>query len=874
MLSRSDRFTLTNLCFSLLIAFFFSYLYYISNINTLDTYASFINGDTINQFYSKTTDYRVIPLFLSLLMISFIACEKSAVLEKMYSLYRLKSLTIPHSTAIIIKKSVEFLIIILIAYVTTKLIFILVGVEHYSMFRRNLLIIVFTTLSLFFKSRSLLVSQSLFSLSPLLYLKEEYVYNGELIHFENSNYLTLFLSILAILTLSLTIIDIVKKQHRVAFSSLIFLAILVIGSASRVYALDEYHVGELFTAFHQSFELRQALYSEFIPTKGFMHIAVGFINDQLYSGNYVTINLSSKLFSLLSAFLLLGIIVRYYSRWVICLLLIIGIPLYGHFRIDIYYPIVIGLCLLSDKKINENNYNFIIIFLVYFFISFLYYNAFALALFVSLIPILLYKIYKVFKLKQKPNKAQLIFIFIGLSVFIYAFDYIIGSLNYSLVNSSSNLFYWGNPGSSIKFIQSNFWIFIPITISYLFYTKQIEKNLNNLLWATFFVVFPFTILSYMEGRADGGFFRALGYSTFSSILLLSYVACNNIILRKKVKVVLCILPILILITIGFHPKLVTFKSLDAFKTHHISGDMLLSDEGVIPNLGKGFINTNRYNDLLTEYKLMNQLSKNETFLIIDPYTTQSARYSIYGKKVPTMSHAVLNVSSLDSQSTELKKVKKMSVKIIRISSGINRYHLFYKYLTSLDYVFTTFNNRDYLIAPELFNEIKVSFDLQEKNFFKSQYTTVEFGLLPLKWGGAFKYEKDNLAKTPVMLNAKSVNDITESPRYKLGKKDPYITFDVSQLMRGRENDLLYLEIEKSSESICSAQFFWSAGSVYNEENSIRFKLGNGKAIIPLGMNLNWLKSESVSSVRLDIDQCSGQGVTIKMINFYNYDYGD
>ena len=68
--------------------------------------------------------------------------------------------------------------------------------------------------------------------------------------------------------------------------------------------------------------------------------------------------------------------------------------------------------------------------------------------------------------------------------------------------------------------------------------------------------------------------------------------------------------------------------------------------------------------------------------------------------------------------------------------------------------------------------------------------------------------------------------------------------------------------------------FVDTGTGFNETNSIRFELGKGAVIIPLGTNINWLKSESIYNVRLDIDQCSGPDITIKRINFYNYGYGE
>lgn len=295
----------------------------------------------------------------------------------------------------------------------------------------------------------------------------------------------------------------------------------------------------------------------------------------------------------------------------------------------------------------------------------------------------------------------------------------------------------------------------------------------------------------------------------------------------------------------------------------------------IPNLGQGFIEKSRLLDLQKEYQLINILNTDENFLIIDPYVSQSARYSIFDKKVPTKSHSVLNISSLNSQSDELKKLKESNVKIIRITQGINRYHIFHKYIFSLDFIPILYNNKDFLVSKDIIDRIPENLEFSINENLLEKFSTKNFDLLPIKWGSAFTKESKHLEILNKKLDVISTNDVTaiNKDSYKLGAKDPFVVYEFKENdSLPTASDMITIEIEGIKKDKCSAQLFWRSNENFSEKNSIRFQISNGYNVVPIGMNLDWKETSNLKNIRLDIDNCSDETIEIKKLLFVNYLY--
>jgi len=860
-------------CFHLVIALLLSLLltviYYKANIGNIDSYEQFIYGDTINQSYSKLTDYRFLPIFFGLFILSFIVFDKLKLIQNCVHKYsHVKETLQSIKENKIVNFIFDFFLVLIFSYLSSKVLFSIIGGEYYSSFNRNVFIISIMVISLPLKKRAPLASQLFFSFSPLVYLNESYIFNGDIIHFPPSDELSYLIYFLSLITLVISVINVIKNNSKINFSFLVFVCVVLIGEGSRVYSLDEYHLGEIFTNFHQSITLNQSYYSEYIPTKGFMHTFVGFLNSTFYNADYTTIILSITLSSLIMSILLLGFLSFFYSNIVILILLFLGLPLVGD-----YAPILIGVCILTSNRVMNNSYNFLIISLIFTFAYFVYYNAFSAVFGLVIFPVLIYHLKEIFTHKYRPQKLHIILLIIGIFTFISCFDYITSSLNYILSNSSSNLLYWGNPGSLKRLLGSNIWVLIPIALFFLFYTKDLVINKGNILWICFFVIFPFAILHYMEGRADGRFSRALGFSAFCVPMLFAFIKSRSAELNKFSKLVFSVIFIVLFL---FTSNTAFIKALNIenfyhiFSVKHIGSNHILIEKDEIPNLGDGFIEKGRYQDLINEYSLISKLSNDETFLIIDEYTTQSARYSIFNKLIPTLSHSMLNVSSLKSQSNELIKVKKSNVKIIRVSNGIKRYHLFFNYLNSLNFTLISFKGRDYLVAPELLSKLENELDFIIKGSFEQQYSTNDFGLLPIKWGSALHNQLPNLKNIRIDETFSNSNGISTS-NY-INGNNPWLTYDINSSLKPLSVDLINLNFSINKGTICDSQLFWDDGNGVNEAKSMRFKIANGDNVIPMHMNFNWRDSGAILKIRVYINNCNKKEVSLNKIGSYKYNF--
>lgn len=888
MKENNDMFQYANFISALLLSLVLAILYYLNNINGIDTYNQFIYGDTINLSYSKITDYRFLLLFSVFFIFLFVMFDKVKFIKQ--SIIRcvvvIKSLQIIEennpkilkvfnlicSTLQEIKANkltlivFNMILVLFFSYLSSKILFSLIGSEYYSIFNRNVFIILMTAISLSLKKRSCLASQLFLSASPLVYLNERYIYDGGVVHFQASEQLNYLLCSIALVSLVISINDVRRNNSKISFSLLVFICITLIGESSRVYSLDEYHFGEIFTNFHQGVSLSQSYYSSYIPTKGFMHTFIGFVNSIFYDGGYTTIGLSIKLSSLITSILILGILSLFYRKTIILALLIIGLPLNGH-----YAPILVGLCLLSSKRVVNNSYNFVLASLLFSFIYFVYYNAFSIAFGLVIFPVLVFHLKEIITHKYYPNKWHSFLFVSSVLLFVCFFDYISSSIGYALSNSSSNLLYWGNPGNLKSLLKGNLWILIPMMFFPLFYTKKIALNKENALWISFLIIFPFTILSYLEGRADWKFTRAFAYTAFCLPILFAFINSKSIELNRDNKLIFSSLALILFL---FNNNQVFNRVKDVGNFHNvfsdniISKDYILINESEIPNLGNGFIDKSRYQDLKDEYSLISMLSSDETFLVIDEYVTQSARYSIFDKLVPTLSHSILNISSLKLQSEELIKVKKSNVKIIRVSNGVRRYHLFFNYLASLDFKFISFKGKDYLVAPEILESIKNKLEFNVNGSFVEKYSTKYFGLLPIKWGTALKSQMFALKRVNINYSISPINSSGNT----INSRYPLAVYNVNNQLQSSSVDLINLNFSIEKGLICNAQLFWDDGYGFNEAKSLNFKIGNGNNVIPLHMNFNWRNSGKILKLRFDFEQCDNKDVTFKGIQGYKYKF--
>lgn len=843
--------------------------YYYANIGNIDRYGQFIFGDTIYQEYSKTTDIRLVPYwFVFFILANLLVLGIRHFVEKNIIIDRSKQLA-----QFLFSHQDRFLAagIVLLScyfyYLILRIFAIKNGLSNTLIILLTLIFMV-AVLTKHYRTTTLL-SQTLLVFTPLLYLYEVYVYQGETIVFPLSPFRIAFFALLSAYLL-FSHYRHWKTQQFFSNAMLFFIAILTIGAAKRFYLDDEYHMGEIFTAYHQIFTLGQAAYSEYIPTKGFMPVLDGWVNQLFFDGGYLSIWLAIKCVLIGKIFVLLLLTNYLKTNKLLVLFLITSAVYLLH---AYYYPMLLALLLFSHPAVFQNHFRFIACFAYFSVGYFFYYNAFAVVFILSLFPLFAYHAVKYIKqlINEGVELKQLVILFVPVLFLLINLSLVLASLEYLLVNSSANLFYWGNSGKFGKFLDSNLWVLFYGWLLFALLKRKIPINGYTVPWLLLLLISPFLLLSYLEGRADGEFLRAKSYASFISICLICLSAIFYTLKQNRMTVLLMIIGLL-----GFfltNGKLhLSFKSgAYSFAKSYIAPPFVLNNQPNL-NLGHGFLPEAKQEALKHEAKLFDYLLPEENFLVVGEYMTQSARYSIMNKKIPTISHAVLNIPSLSAWKKELEKVKQSQVKIVRVSSGIKRYMLLYNELMSRDFSLISYYGRYYLVAPEILQRITGNLVFEKLNTedgFKFAGAD-DFGLLPIKWGSAVAKERDNMQHLFSFDLPAKTNDVTiRDDYYRLGNNDSFWVYE-SSLFDGEKANILTFSINGLENRTCLAIFSWRSGKKFRSPNFVVFKIKNGQTAVPLGMNYHWIRQKNIQALRLDIDGCGGADIKLSPLNLYKY----
>ena len=891
--------------FSTIFSIYISYRYYDSNIVGIeDKYKEFIYGDTIFLNYNKSVDINVIIIFifvflgcyfafdlffklkmpnidkkvdgtnqfLMIIIIPFIIYYLPKIINNeitynyiaQYLIYVLLWYIYFYKNQNNHRKIIKGILIILFSYMSSIAISYFIN-RYYKIYIGYTYIMIVLTAICFicFNKYGIFLSQISLPIYFIRILENGYNYRNELIYIENNYNLKILVLFLIIGVSLFSIYEIRKyKNSLFTFSTISVILFLVIWNDNPlIYVLDEYHYGELFTAFDQIFHKENIQYKDYIPVKGYFHIIIGYINELFFNGGYVSLQKASDINVFLSKILVLGVSCFYFSKELVLLFIFLNIiPSAGN-----YFLVLPAIYLLTRRKIINEEYNFIFAYLYITFIAFIYYQSFGIAISLSVLPMVMYYIYRLLKGRILPKKGHIVILFFGIILFISNFQMIFYGLKYSLINASSNLLYWGNDSGYlsgrefINFISmsmNNIWI-IFVIIGILIIIKCF-RNLkkDELLILIFTIIFPITILSYTQGRHDGILKRANTLSVIAIILLLFY----SVYRYNKVKNNNNFIFLIVMLLLYFNYSSTLMISDLKLKTeisYLIPDNMVMTNNSNIKKIGTGFIEKSTLDDLESEKKLFDAvcLDDNSTFLIIDSYLTQSARYSLFDYNIPTLSHSVLNMPSINSQRLELERLDKFDIPIVRVSDGINRYYLFHKKFLNGEYVYTTYNGREYLFKKNVFTKLKKEFNLIELAL-PNYYSTIDFGVLPIKWGNGYKISKEKFDKVEMELQRTFGNDVYNLNGWEEvdNTVDPFTVYSIKRISDGDNIDFIKFTLNQKVNKEVRMQFFWSdEHQGFSEENSVRFVARQGDIVIPVNMNLFWRNSANISNIRFDID---------------------
>lgn len=255
------------------------------------------------------------------------------------------------------------------------------------------------------KQYALLISQFLLPLLLLLYTKNAYDYQGELIRLDYPRTYLLFISFCILGLYALFLIQYRKKAAGndffcVSSAISVFLYSSYIPTGLFVQS-DMHHHGEQILPWQQIVSLGHRAYEDYFPVSGLFPMLIGGINDLFFDGKATTYAASfTILFLLFGAVTVFLISLHVDGKWTLLFAFLFHMPVYC--RTWIILP---ALLLLLLPSVIRQRRRFLYLYVFCGFLGGLYYPLFGLALIVAALPFACAQLYTY--LKEKEWRADL-----------------------------------------------------------------------------------------------------------------------------------------------------------------------------------------------------------------------------------------------------------------------------------------------------------------------------------------------------------------------------------------------------------------------------------------------------------------------------------
>lgn len=750
---------------------------------------------------------------------------------------------------------------------------------------------------------------------PLIFftfLTNKYTLNGEIYKIKQPKSYIIIISLIVITLLFFNIIQYLKyKKNKsrtiIMFSSVITVFVLYnYFSPSFIHSGDLWHIGEETNPWHQLFNKGMILYKDYNGTSGLYGLVTGFFQNMILDGNELSFALAHSLTNIFWSILvgsLCYILVG--SGFSLLLGLFVNIPEYNRVLL-----LFVSLLILINPKLIKSRYKWIQMYFLLSILSLFYYPLNGIALILGCGVFFLIQIYNIFREKnlKREFKSFMFWInnFLLIGIFFIVYKYIFGILkNILLLSSQSKLAdgitAYGSdaPEWFFNFWQSEtlkkyFWgifLFTVITsiILFFFYTLiyyilnkkgELKKKIQSpifLILSSITIILPINY-SYTLIRLDAGaeFARTasiivvlLGY--IYSILLYKY---GTTIFGRNIRYILIgiIFGTVYLVqgnSIGNEENYVK-------KIYEVPSNFTYVDGNKlgIPKLGKGFMPINTVESLkIIKENLDKVLSKNDLFWP----NWRRELLSMFNKKTPVKIDSMKLTKSLKASKENLEMLKKNPPALIMDVMATESYYT-YRWIVDSGYIRYLDRNEAFWIRPDKYQ--KIFGDLKEgKQKMLTEIPEENIVKIPYSLGNSMKTldkifsDKKNINLNNLKLEYNQTKKI-ENLKFKISNlEDPYVFINLPEKINGSDFDFIYIELKSNKKykeiKDSNIQLFWdSQENPIRENTSIIFGYGNGKFLIPVGINPTWTFS-NIEKLRIDFDSSIGVGTEfeIKEIKF-------
>lgn len=657
---------------------------------------------------------------------------------------------------------------------------------------------------------------------------------------------------------------------------------------------DDYHFGEILLP-HYLLKTHEIIpYDGYIPAHGLSNLIPSILADFVTDSDMLSVPEIQYGYVLYSSIIIIFsfvILVLLYDYWLGFYLLL---SLYFFpFVIDTI-PLYTLYLIFFSKKLLSNYFTWIITFSVVASIMVTHTIGLGSVMVLSLSPLAFFMLYSVLINKQSFTHRNSIVLGLlsiaGVLVLIYTptLNLVFGIIDILRENSSINLEAYGTPlkrllkhNSYIYSLFQNAWLFIIpslAVLSLIYFRKMKEGGRDNRIIVFVLIssiLYGVLIIPYSLGRIDLVVLSRTGevsisYLFFIIPMLLKLAKDNKQITDNAYNKYLLFLTsgiIVSVILIGAFrlPKVLSYaKYQSSFQENNTHKYIRGADFG-LASIGNVIVENKHLNRIISLNKILNKyLQDDDSYLDL---TNRNAHYFYTDRKLLIESGAFYNMAHTNQQMRSINILKRDEPKLILIEAdnilhdtltlSLRAYPV-YRWLSLSGYSTVEEEDLIFMLRDDIYQKYYDKNNDKGISILSAAVSTKNIEKIPISWGHSYKRLKSK------MVNVRNIDIdkqlIVDSSAKKIdnefgvGGTNLNFTFDISaEQLAGDQIGLMVIDITCDKSDIFHSKMYYSNGLVseFESDASYEFFLKNGKNIIPVDLDPQWLLGGYLNRFKLE-----------------------
>lgn len=720
-------------------------------------------------------------------------------------------------------------------------------------------------------------------LALLIYLKNKYIYDGEIKVIDNSISVNIFFVIIIFSMILYNLYYAIKKWNEKEFSiSMVsILSVTSVVSFSRVSKIvyDAHHLAEEVLSFNQIFEYKNIPYVDYFPVSGLFPTSIGMIQKFLGLSLSDT-NLAVAIFGLLCSGItvfLMGLYIRDRKFLLLIVTLFPTSNIYIRTNLLIIYLLILFLPYFKNKRGYWIETWGILTYVLVFF-----YPLFGVATLLGILPFVIYNIFKYIKgedyKKDFKNKIFLSIFLVEIAILLLSLNSIIGLVKHVLVYSDQGILCnaWASFGQSVpasfaKYLNPFFgfkagiWytlrymlIILVIWIMFVLFLDKFKNRIEYKNYDIYMIIAGIIMLLVsctltIKRQDQEWLLSRTGWIFYPTIsILLAIVLFKNKCEKKSYVIYMGIVA-----TICGMASLNQLYYIDyLYQKNEVidTENYVYIDDGIYSNLSKGFIPRYMVNDLAKYNDLSREIKNYDNNIsFIGLHLGYISALDLKTSCQPSLS-AVMTYKQSKDLVKEIRENK--PVIFTELLSPTIMHNLCRWLLTTDEYIYSS------KYSAFLPTSMAEQFGFPRDSKIGSIWDTTDLGNNPATAGKSFEYLKENYEPSNIDLSYTDPISYEMVVNNETNEKTNVSEIDMSfsKEITGLEGNYLYLELKKENANTsnltsiddiflrhftkeqineaCTISISWDGEE--GRANFMNCKMSDGRVFIPLEANTNWL----------------------------------